>query len=1334
MKKVFIKSANVFWLSIALLIVVSALLIQGGRLATPLIERNKDYFANIISQRISSDVRIDQLSAQWLNLTPAISIQGLQIFPTEPSDTQSLPSIAVEQAVIEVDLLASLVRGNWVWKSIAFSEASLRLQQSARGAWQLAGIKTTSSTNNAIDDPTDLFFIADSLSIENVSLSLETYSGRIIDLSISEIEFQNQRDFHRLLANIQFDQKPLARAVLEAHGDPRSIDHRDVTGFVEFSQFPLAELKNFFPQADLAFNDVDPENDSLNAQLWLTSKRRSEYKIVGGLSATVENATINGSQIPSFFETSVGGTINFNPNEFLVSLELRDSIIHWAQHQARIDHFSILLEDNIWNFAFPQIDLSKLSDFSLGFLENQSFLQELLTDLHPTGSLSAVHIEFPIFDTEAFHISANLHSVSVGDWRGAPELKNITGYVSATARSGEVVLNSYDGFSAWFTTAFESPMQFDTARGSIKWQLSPENNQIQIYTGLIYLDGEIGTAVGKVAIDLPWYEGTRSSNMDMFISLVDSDFKYRQIFIPQVINPDLKSWLETSIHQGEITESGFIYRGSLARGGEVNTQLWLGIESGELSFHPQWPNISNIEGRVELNNKQATVNVDSAQLWNTHLHDVVATIERINEQDLINIDGRVQGPGGDGIRLLTETPIKENLGSALDAWQLSSAFEGEISLQIPISDGELEGSQYVDLFLSPGNLMLGDIGLVLEDLTGPLEFSSELGLSSSGLEFSLWNQPASAFIVSEGYSDSFQTQASLGASNTSVHFSSSVDVREVQQWLQSPELLFAQGMALVDGELIIPSASKTSKDKPATVLNIESDLVGVSVNLPEPFNKLEDDFWPFNLQLKINDHQNIYSGKISSISKELNNKNVEFSFLSTDGVIQSAGIGLFDKAPIDYSGLRVTGQLPKFQLDQWLETLNSYEQFQSQVQKSSGKSLDLSFDLIANHADVKIREVNNLHAIGGQLDDALLIAFESDPLKGRIRISEDESAPLFVELEHLKIQSDIADDDSVQTATDPLADVDISEIPYAQVDIQAFYFNDKPYGQWKFDLNPTDNELRVDNILGEINGLEILGINGEGGAQLIWTDFGDMRSSFTGLVSAARIQDTLQNWQQPQFLESSGAKFGLDLAWYGSPAAIELDNLSGAVDLDIEHGRFVRVTEGGSDAFLRLIALFNFDSWARRLKLGVSDLVDSGMAFDSIDGRLQFNNGEMFVPLPVKVKAPSSTLSYAGSFDLVNQQMDTTLVATLPVGGNLTLLAALAGGLPAAAGVYVASKLFKKQVDKVASVSYKITGSWDNPKTEFVRLFDDNAAKKAGKKANEDAQNKSSKALPPKET
>jgi uncharacterized protein YhdP len=62
-------------------------------------------------------------------------------------------------------------------------------------------------------------------------------------------------------------------------------------------------------------------------------------------------------------------------------------------------------------------------------------------------------------------------------------------------------------------------------------------------------------------------------------------------------------------------------------------------------------------------------------------------------------------------------------------------------------------------------------------------------------------------------------------------------------------------------------------------------------------------------------------------------------------------------------------------------------------------------------------------------------------------------------------------------------------------------------------------------------------------------------------------------------------------------------------------------------------------------------------------------------------------------------------VATLPVATNLPWVGALLGGLPAALGVYLTGKLVEKQVDRLSSISYKLSGPWDEMDIKVDKIF-----------------------------
>jgi len=127
------------------------------------------------------------------------------------------------------------------------------------------------------------------------------------------------------------------------------------------------------------------------------------------------------------------------------------------------------------------------------------------------------------------------------------------------------------------------------------------------------------------------------------------------------------------------------------------------------------------------------------------------------------------------------------------------------------------------------------------------------------------------------------------------------------------------------------------------------------------------------------------------------------------------------------------------------------------------------------------------------------------------------------------------------------------------------------------------------------------------------------------------------------------------------------------------------------------------------------------MSYDEMQGGLIFDEGTLTFDAPIVVKLPSGRVRLEGVADLISEDIDAHLVTTLPLGTNLPWIVAIAGGLPAAAGVYITGKVFKKQVDKLSSISYRITGPWNDPEISVERIFSDSTS--SNKKLNNQSGN-----------
>jgi uncharacterized protein YhdP len=271
--------------------------------------------------------------------------------------------------------------------------------------------------------------------------------------------------------------------------------------------------------------------------------------------------------------------------------------------------------------------------------------------------------------------------------------------------------------------------------------------------------------------------------------------------------------------------------------------------------------------------------------------------------------------------------------------------------------------------------------------------------------------------------------------------------------------------------------------------------------------------------------------------------------------------------------------------------------------------------------------------------------------------------------------------------------------------VDQLFLATKELGSVSFEVRPEISGALFSNISGNIFGLNPGSLAPEAPTDFFWGYSGEKHlSKLVGPIGLDNIEKLFDSMSIPPILDSNSGRLDADLLWQDVPWAINKSNLEGELKLNLSEGSFYR-DAGGAGTALKLVGLFNFANWLRRLQLDFSDVVGKNLAYDRLDGNLKFDRGMLHIKEPLKLKMPSGRMSIAGDFNMLNETADAQLVATLPVTTNLPWLAGLTGGLPAALGVYVTSKLVEEQVDRLSSISYQLQGSWDDIKVSVDKIF-----------------------------
>jgi uncharacterized protein (TIGR02099 family) len=1329
-----------FYVLFAVAAITMAMVVQAGRSFSHLLAEYPKELSEYLSNKLHAKVSIGSISAEWVGLKPMVDVRQVRIL--SQSDQ---PIIALDHARMRLDLMGSFIHARFVWSALQLAKVKMDFVQTEDGAWQISGIprvpESPDHKSADLDVLIDMALLSRRIELVQSQLNFHFASGDITTMKSPLLRVENTGDFHRLSLQVDVDGRSDTLTLLaEGYGDPRDRNSFTSKAFVQLKQFPTSEpiaaTTSFLLRGIQA--EVRSEG-SLDASLWFTSRAGHEgYDVVGKLG-------VQRLSVPLFerslsldsFSTNVVGHWLYD-GQWQLALQKIEAKVNEKKIQQLSFAASAASHTAPVVLHVQRLDLDSLGQtLDTAGVFGEGRLPEVIRILKPHGELHNLELAIPTRDPKAWSLRANLAQVGANAWQGVPALRKVDGFVQATRQGGFVNIDSRKGFSMHYYPTYSAPMEYQQAKGQVAWWLQPDNNQIYVNSGMLdFVNGD-EHAKGYMWLGLPWKRGTGDVDLYLQVGAKKLNASTYNKYTPSVLPRSLLDWLEKSIgadNPGFVNEVGFVYRGTLNTRNRAarSHQLYMDIAHATLNYHPDWPALDQIDGRLLISNDDVRASVDKAKLFDSDVRPtyVNASPNPDGHGSLLRVQGTVDGGAKDGLRVLRESMLHRYIGSSMDSWVLDGNMHTRLDIAVPLDRLGTGAKQQVDIDLHAPNFEMANLKLALSNVSGQISFNDQRGLSSDALRGTLFDQPVKAKLVTRKQGETSQTQ---------IEVAGEVDAKDLANWAQRPEVIFLTGKipynVLVElnrkgaqaSETNSKSASAGLSDKltnPFATIMANTSLAGVAIDLPSPYNKAADEERPLAFTMSLFDDTSIihldYNNQIETLFQldpRQNNK------------LLNANIALGSDAKLSSDPqFLLSGTLPGFDITPWKKIQQRYSEYSAQidrvkaaepVQQSKAEpyaiaGLPFRADLLLQHYQVGPLGLDNIKVHAEHVSDAWKIAFANALTTGEIYLPNENSSPMKINLASLRLNSTLLnaqkrdDEAPVQIPKVGTLSVDPRALPLADVAVRELYLDDVNYGNWSLEIRPNDKGVSFDKINGTVKGVSVMGSDQRsGGAKMEWLVNDSVSSThFIGVLAAQDISAVLRDWQKPDTLESEAARFNADITWAGDPQDFSLKNISGKVDVWLEKGRFKSNPSPGSDGFLRLMAVLNFDSLARRLRLDFSDLYRSGLAYDEISGKLGFVPGTLTFTEPLSVKTPSSRLQLAGKLDLEQEKIDARLVATLPVIGNYTFFTALVTGLPAAAGIYFASKLFKKQVDRAASISYSIKGSWSEPKMSFDRLFE----------------------------
>ncbi|MBT3531654.1 MAG: hypothetical protein HOF74_07925 [Gammaproteobacteria bacterium] len=1306
----------------AVALVLLAAYVSLGRQFMPAVSRYVAFFEEQIFELTGSPVTIGSLTGSFQGFNPTLQVNELSLLVGEDQDS----ALVFDSATIIVDMPRSVWQRQWVVKDFVVESLSLDFEQTDEGDWELRGVSSSSDAGVDIDNLYSTFLQLAQLSLRNVTINLHTLENETISFINGSVSFQNRANTHFLHvdANLQENNENLSLS-FEVEGSQLSeIDgrlHLDV---------PEADYSALFSSFDIGEMKVAQLHGG--GGFWLNFSSGEVSDLTSNIE--IDAVTLTANQLEPISLANIGGKVFLRRMLGEGSLEVSFSDMSLAWQEMSWSPFNVhasYLPDQNFSIEADFIDVSLLAQFVAGSGLLDASAQEQLNLYAPRGALENLAVDLPLGENNEEHLTlkTNLNDMEIGSVGGSPKMWGINGYLeidfdplSQTA-VGLAEVES-DNFRINIPTVFTSTWDHDYVNGSLGFSVDLSAGQlVKMVSSVIVAESEVvnGRIQFTSTMNRP-DEGERVGELELLVGALELDAEQKSLYL--LDGPNIEDglrntmeWLEDAILDGELRNSGALYRGSTLPGAIAATKTFQSfylVDQGEIDFSQEWPNLSEVSAFVDTDDNNIDIEVVSATSMNVDARAVQGEIRQNEEGDIwLSLKGEASGITADGLDYLQSAPVGQGLKNAFLGWQSEGGFTSDIEVEVPFNNPDNDTDVRLDILLNSNSLYIPEYEIAVRELDGPVIFDTRTGVEETALRGRLFDQFVNLKLSSvqiNGELDSVLIDGA-GLATPQALIDWPLQSNFVRELLQR-----------MDGQIAYTSQLSINQNSASDVkntLHIDSTLAGASMSLPYPFTKPVEIELPLSLDIEfLGDSQDIQGelGPELSFALEVEEGSIRDGLVYV-GENQSNFSNLMDNSS---SGLAVIGYVDRFQFEPWSGFLG---ELNVAGEASEGFATTLDFlDLELGTLELYDQEFHdvNMRIEPEAVENIWAIDLASESIAGQVKLPFSVDEYVELDLDYLRLAGSEVDrigpqqqrspEEEDVEAVDTLANIDPRTLPRMKFTTDEFRIGDRPFGSWKFTLDPHAGGAEFTDLVFDFRGLR-LGMEGFEEAEELglppafsWSyDGQDHRSALNGILYADDMANVLTANGYAASLESDDAIFIARLNWPGTPAFFSAENLSGEIELEIDDGRFLQGGAGAAGA-LKLISILNFDAIMRRLRFS-DDLLRSGLAYEEISADLTLDNGHVLINDRVVISGPSSLYQITGELDLKEETILGEMFLTLPVSENIPWLGLLTANIPLAVGAYLFDRIFGSQVNSLTSAVYTLDGPWEGLEPNFKQAF-----------------------------
>ncbi|MGB7816042.1 MAG: YhdP family protein [Methylotenera sp.] len=1259
----------VIYLFLLLLVIFMLAALAVRFVVFPNIDQYKDDIAAYASQKIGQKITIGDIETGWDGISPHFSLKDIELFDAESRSAFHLNNAEANISWLSIPLLHPHL------SNLVINQPEITIRRKADGSIYLAGIDLSGpskpefanwllsqrevSIKNAQVVWLDDFRQAPPLSLKQLNLTLSNPTWRSLfgrhqfELSALPSTGTNQA----IAANGHFVGRDVSK-LNTWHGElSAQLKQADLSVWRPWLDYPV-NIQSGTGDAQISLDFADAKIEKIKTHTALNNLSLVLNKQATPLVAKQFTGDISWSDFKNTktisaenIKLSTNTGLNINNGRGYYSTSTKNGK-PWVKSDVRLDQFNLATIKQLSPYVrLPENFAAKLNGFS------------------PVGELQALILgyEGEANKPATYKINTTFKNLGLTAYQKIPGFSNLTGKIEANEDGGEITLQSQKA-TLDLKDILRWPIPADKLNGHISWKINGDKATITAKD--VFISSPHITGTVNASYDMSGVKGGnfKKGFLDLNGKFGKGNAKFAPFYYPIMLGKPTLHWLDTSILEGRAEDVNLTVKGNLADFPYVNANNQLDKKLGLfrvtakisdvlLEYGTGWPVIEGLGLDMLFEGKRMVLNANKGHIFGNRIIASKTEIAQLDaDSPMLHVVSDVEGPVTDGVRFVNESPVKLVTQGFTD--DLKTAGNGKLNLELKIPLQDLEAAKYKGVYkITNGTIYANaDAGLPeLSKLNGVLNFT-ENSLAAQNVSTEILGGPA-------------QFSLRTGADKI-IHVSANGRINDAGIKKLASNVLIGsmQGSADWTGDITIK--------QPLVDVNLRSNLAGIAIQLPPPFNKPANQEVAFSITKKqpspSNDSINISYGNAVSAKILRTEQAGKLAFERGD-----IGVNIAAELPAQ-AGLSLHGKLDHIDADDWLALFNK--------PRSNAGTSPISINsanIAVQKLDIFGRRLNALKLTAQPSSTGLQMAIDSQEISGNAEWQSAGNGKVIARLKNLTIPN------SGETASKPVVKKDIKKLAkgYPALDVIAdnFQLGNKKLGTLELNAVESSDDWVIQK-------LKITNPDSTLSAEGNWHNW--TRNPNTSLkfsLSVSNIGNTLKRFGQPDAVKGGEAAIAGQLQWSGSPHEFDTNSLNGNFKLDATKGQILKVQPGVG----RLFGLLSLQSLPRRLSLDFRDLFSDGFAFDKISANAKIDNGIMRSD-DFFMTGPAAETKIKGETNLKTETQRLKVKVTPHVSDSLSL-AALAGGPIAGAAAFVAQKILKDPFNKIASSEYTITGTWDKP-------------------------------------